>query len=614
MANDSPTSATAPGDGAAEGRRPDTQEPTGKPLPGPSGEGLLTDAVVEEALAGVDTADDAELLRRARELLARAQRERPHRQCVGVQTTDVLLDEARRRGRPLLLGQLLRYASVIRLVTHTPLVQADPLLDELATHATRHRMPVLLADAHALRARRAVLAGTDEAALSDAATALALLAEEPDATDPAAGRSLASTLTDLGLVLTQLGAHELADEVLERSQRHLHAGPASQELLVNGLNRLRLLLSWALRLERAGHVTQAAERFTDAAALGEAIDPLWRGSIFQNGSQPPAEQCAVLGAAFALARPGPEHLPPLRRLGELANFTSDRIVVAVATGRSLERDGRLDDAITALTVTRDTLPAGADRSEPMLQLALSRELARLQAELTPGGSDTAPINDYAAALEAEMWSLRQARIGAMRIQAEHLRLAREHDAATEQAMSDPLTGLPNRRAMDDLLARELASRSPAGCAVALVDLDGFKAVNDRHSHAMGDEVLQAVATVLRESLRTDDTVARYGGDEFVVVLPGTGLAAAGSALRRAVRAVEQLPVASVAGVTLSAGVVELRSQAAVPTPVDAHGSAEGVLARADSAMYRAKRLGGNRVALGSNTGATGAGTARRAAP
>ncbi len=595
-------------------RPPHVRGRTGKPPPGPSGEGLLTDAVVEEALAAVDAATDDELLRRARELLARAQRERPQRQVVGVESTDVLLDEARRRGRPELLGQLLRYASVIRLVTHTPLVHADPLLDELATHASRHRMPMLLADAHALRARRAVLAGTDEVALSDAATALALLADEPDTADPATGRSLASTLTDLGLVLTQLGAHELADEVLERSQRHLRTIPASQELLVNALNRLRLLLSWALRLERAGHVTRATERFAAAAALGELIDPLWRGSMFQSGEAPAAEQCAVLGAALALADPGVAHVARLHRLAELANFISDRIVVAIALGRSLERDGRRDAAMAALTAVRDTLPDGTDRSEPMLQLALSRELARLQAELTPDGSGTESIRDYAAALEAEMWSLRQARIAAMRTQAEHLRLAREHDVATEQALSDPLTGLLNRRAMDSLLARELAAGPPTTCSVALVDLDGFKEVNDRHSHAVGDEVLQAVAVALRESLRTDDTVARYGGDEFVVVLPGTGLAAAGSALRRAVRAVADLPAASGAGVTLSAGVVAL----CTPEPLgeaagDGGAAAAGVLARADSAMYRAKRLGGNRVAVGGAT-STGAAAARRAAP
>ncbi|MQA16521.1 MAG: diguanylate cyclase [Pseudonocardiaceae bacterium] len=581
---------------------------TGAPPPGPSGEGMLTDAVIDGALAAVGTAGDDELVDRARELLARSQRERPQRQAIGVDSIDVLLDEARCRGSPVLVGQLLRYAGVIRLVTHTPLAHADPLLDELTAHATRHRMPVLLADAHALRARRAVLAATEEAALSDAATALALLADEPDATDPRSGRALATALTDLGLVLTQLGAHELADEVFERSQRHLQTLPVAQELLVNALNRLRLLLSWALRLERAGHVTQATRRFAEAADVGRTVDPLWRSSIFHAGGTPPAQQCAVLGAALALADPGIEHVPRLHGLTEIANFTPDRIVVAIALGRSLERDGWLAEAMAALTRLRDTLPDGAGRSEPMLQLALSRELARLQAQLVPDSPSAEPIDDYAAALEAEMWSLRQARIGAMRTQAEHVRLAREHVTATEQALSDPLTGLPNRRAMDGLLTDELATTTTAPCSVALLDIDGFKEVNDTRSHAVGDEVLRAVAGVLRESLRCGDTVARYGGDEFVVVLPDTAPAAAAAALARAVRAVAGLPPASGAGVTLSAGVVAL----GLPRSDD---SATAVLSRADAAMYQAKRLGGDRVEAGSPTvSTTGARAARHAAP
>jgi len=123
------------------------------------------------------------------------------------------------------------------------------------------------------------------------------------------------------------------------------------------------------------------------------------------------------------------------------------------------------------------------------------------------------------------------------------------------------------------------------CSVALVDLDGFKDVNDRYSHATGDEVLRAVATALRSALRVDDTVARYGGDEFVVLLPGTALDAARAALERAAQAVAGLPAEIGAGVTLSAGVVTADDQEA----------AGSVLARADSAMYRAKRLGGNQV-------------------
>ncbi|MGH4019550.1 MAG: diguanylate cyclase [Pseudonocardiaceae bacterium] len=559
---------------------------TGCPTPGPYGNGLLTDDAVAAALHAVREAGDDELVARARELLARTQRERPPRQSVGVAATDLLLREARRRGHPRVLGQLLRYASVVRLVTDTPLVRVDPLLDELVALAARHYLPVLLADAHALRARRAVLAGTEEAALADAATALALLAEPP-AAEPGDRRVLACALIDLGLVLTQLGAHELADEVFERSERHLLVAGGCLEQLVNGLNRLRLLLSWALRLERAGHVGQAAERLAAAAAVGHEVEPMWPRTMFHSGDRPPAEQCAVLGASFALADPGPEHVSRLRHLVENANFTADRIMVAIGLGRSLERSGLVADAVAAVAAVRDALD-GSGRCEPMLQLALSRELARLQEELTPGGPGTDSIRDYALALESEMWSLRQARIAAMRIQADHLRLTAEHGAVAEQAMSDPLTGLPNRRALDELLRRVLATRSGAPCAVALVDLDGFKNVNDRRSHAYGDEVLRAVAGAVRCSLRGEDTVARYGGDEFVVVLPGTPLLAARAALQRAVVAVAALPPGQGAGVTLSAGVIGAA----------AGDTAEQVLARADAAMYRAKRLGGNRVETG----------------
>jgi diguanylate cyclase (GGDEF)-like protein len=434
-----------------------------------------------------------------------------------------------------------------------------------------------------------VLAGAEESALTDAATALALLADPEPPKGAGEERALAATLSDLGQVLTQLSAHELADEVMQRSERHLRLAAGHAELLVNALNRLRQLLGWGLRLERAEHRDQAAERFCDAARVGREMEPLWQRAMFHVGNQQPAaERCAVVAAAFAFADPGAAHVERLRRLSKAANFTADRIMVGIALGRCLERAGAMTAAMAELITTRDELLDTPIRTEPMLVLALSRELARLQEELTPVGPRTRPIRDYAAALEAEMWALRQARLAALRSTAEHLRLAREHGTVTAQALSDSLTGLPNRRALDQQLQQALTGLDSQPFAVAMVDLDDFKDVNDRHSHATGDAVLRAVATALRTALRADDSVARYGGDEFVVLLPGTTPGAAKIALERAVRAVAALPEKVGVGVTLSVGVVAVGDS----------DDADSVIARADSAMYRAKRLGGNQVYVG----------------
>jgi diguanylate cyclase (GGDEF)-like protein len=154
--------------------------------------------------------------------------------------------------------------------------------------------------------------------------------------------------------------------------------------------------------------------------------------------------------------------------------------------------------------------------------------------------------------------------------------------------TDPLTGLGNRRALERCLTDAVGAKS-VPCAVAMIDLDGFKTVNDTLSHTDGDAVLVAIAETLRASLRTaptgPDTVTRYGGDEFVAVLAATPLPVAVSALQRATRAVAALPTTEARGVTLSVGVA----------PLSLGDDPAGALRAADAAMYAAKRAGGNAV-------------------
>jgi diguanylate cyclase (GGDEF)-like protein len=180
---------------------------------------------------------------------------------------------------------------------------------------------------------------------------------------------------------------------------------------------------------------------------------------------------------------------------------------------------------------------------------------------------------------------------AMRLARPLLRVFGEASKLRRQARTDSLTGLLNRRAFDDKLARELETAGSLGYDVTLVlcDLDKFKQVNDRHGHLWGDEVLRAVGRILAASTRDRDVAARYGGEELALILPGTPLLGGRRLSERIRRKLEELEIQTESGeripVTASFGA------ASFPT----HGSAASLVAAADSALYEAKDGGRNRV-------------------
>jgi diguanylate cyclase (GGDEF)-like protein len=176
---------------------------------------------------------------------------------------------------------------------------------------------------------------------------------------------------------------------------------------------------------------------------------------------------------------------------------------------------------------------------------------------------------------------------------ERTRKLREKTSELERiATYDPLTGLHNRRYADQYLEERIAEhdRYGLGFALALVDLDHFKRINDDHSHNAGDEVLKAVAAIMRTRCRDTDLVARYGGEEFLLCFPQADIAAAREAcekIRAAVEAAEWGPLVPGIGVTLSAGVAIMRAGA----------SRRELLGAADLALYVAKSAGRNRVVV-----------------
>jgi diguanylate cyclase (GGDEF)-like protein len=159
------------------------------------------------------------------------------------------------------------------------------------------------------------------------------------------------------------------------------------------------------------------------------------------------------------------------------------------------------------------------------------------------------------------------------------------------ARTDSLTGLLNRREFHRLTELELARAARTGDPVSLaaLDLDGFKGVNDRFGHAAGDACLVAVADVLRTRARRTDLVARVGGDEFAVLLPGADDAAAVRVLEDFRRELEAHMRAKGWAVSASVGLVQLTS---ADTDVDA------LMRRADEGMYAAKRDGKDQVRVG----------------
>ncbi|MBK0866611.1 GGDEF domain-containing protein [Saccharopolyspora sp. HNM0986] len=551
--------------------------------------------VRDDATTALSEVSDAWLVGRARELSAVGQNSDALGQRGTIREADGLLAEAQRRGEPRIVAQLLRHCAAMRLSTPGLAHGADPLLDELLTHSRRHGLLVLEADARALRGRRQLLASGEDNAISEVAWGLAMLEDEL-VPDTALGRRswdrlLATALIDLGYVLTQLGVYEMAEVVMGRAHHRIRESGGPHEIAVHMMNRCRMLLGWGLRLERIGEDDEAGERFATASALAYAVEGPWQESLFPRLPDRTAwDQIPLLGAAHALAQPGPEHIERLQRLRSLdrAIHPREKIIVAIALSRCLMSADRRAEAVSVLAPSRaagqdSRSHVTTDTSDPTLRISLAREYARL-VEIDEPISDA--LGEYVLELETELWTMREARYSTLSSRLENARLNLRHDAITQQALQDPLTGLSNRRALDDRLDSLLGSAEAQPLSIALVDLDGFKEVNDRCSHAEGDDVLRVVATTLRDTLRVDDFVSRYGGDEFVVLLPVVALTDAESALQRTVEAIARLPKALSRGVTLSIGVVAMRAQE----------SGAQVLARADAAMYQAKRGGGNQVA------------------
>ncbi|HEY3778126.1 MAG TPA: PleD family two-component system response regulator [Rhizomicrobium sp.] len=231
-----------------------------------------------------------------------------------------------------------------------------------------------------------------------------------------------------------------------------------------------------------------------------------------------------------------------------------------------------------------SLPEG--RNVPILVLVSEGDRRKLHQALEMGVNDylMRPVdkNELVARVRTQLRKKRYADT-----------LRKNVDLSVEMAVTDPLTGLHNRRYMVRHLETLMASAAHSGKPLSflIIDVDHFKSVNDSHGHAAGDEVLRAFAGRIESNTRAMDMACRYGGEEFVVVMPETDAAVALSVAERLRQSVEASPfrISRPPGelhLTVSIGI------AGFEMPED---TAEALLHRADQALYRAKNEGRNRV-------------------
>jgi two-component system, cell cycle response regulator len=234
------------------------------------------------------------------------------------------------------------------------------------------------------------------------------------------------------------------------------------------------------------------------------------------------------------------------------------------------------------------------RDIPIIMLTVKGELEYRIEGLNVGANDYLPKPFADAELEARVFAALRVRTAQAELKERNQQLEAMLHRVEALAITDPLTGLFNRRRFTDVLKREFALTkrygNPLSCL--MIDLDHFKQINDTHGHEAGDQVLKEVAHILAANCREVDLPTRYGGEEFVVLLPHTAKPNAGVLADRLAKAIK--------AAVIRVGPTELRLTAsfgaAATTDVTSN-VAEDLVRAADAAMFRAKREGRDRVAL-----------------
>ncbi len=437
--------------------------------------------------------------------------------------------------------------------------------------------PGWASNALSIRAMAMVRQETIEPALVDLARAEV---ELQACTDPAL---ISWAHTGLGYCYLELRLYELALPHFEAAPT-IDASPMPfrEFRVVDLMNLAELHLRWADELERAtpyeGAETEAEQRRAQAhrtaleavaeaervgaTALGEACRATALCSLPRDDA---ATTVAELEAAFASHEHNDQH--------------GGRSAVGGALARVLWRQGRHDEALDIARQAADLSARAGD-----WQVGASARWLLVELEAAAGIPGAGSGREYARLLSRVLWRQRLSTLAGAQAALDVERLRHDALVAQRAARQDPLTGLGNRRALDDALTQAMHDATDDGVPTTLlvIDLDAFKAINDRYGHLVGDAVLCEAAGVIKTAARTEDTVARLGGDEFVVLARGTDEEAGIRLAERVAAAFAELEV------SLPDGPLRLGASVGVRTTGSGLELAD-LLGAADEAMYDVKR-------------------------
>ena len=357
--------------------------------------------------------------------------------------------------------------------------------------------------------------------------------------------------------------------MLERASRFLRARIARVDLTNRMLATAIIVLLAATAIAFAVVAARRGRRLDEASGAVLALARSWSED---GGSRSRVCEAAAHAAGSRVAL-----LAEPSRRGDMLIVTATADIPA-AEGTTVPIDATR--SLVARTFLTGTPIHVADLERSDEEAVLLRALRLRSATLHPVRHGDHIVGVLVAGWGRPQRALAPRRAELVAALAEEAARAVERDAhvalLARQARTDELTALPNRRAWDEAVVREIARAQRTGdpLCLALLDLDHFKAFNDRHGHQAGDAHLRRTAAAWRRELRTIDVLARYGGEEFGILLPSCDIEQAREVLDR-VRG------ATPGGETASAGVVAY----------DLREDADALLARADRALYRAKHAG-----------------------